>query len=288
MEKISSYGVSDGSYYEQLELVDFNTIAVSKYVSDSESLVELIDISNLQSPSFIGDYNASGYINDLLYHNNQLYVAAYEYLESVDISDRSNMEKVSSEFLYSKGYALTLIDDGLLFVGGGGTYSELVDISDPTSLYSELSFFGTQEVNETLYSVEKSILHNNYLYSISSINSAIGDRVSNAITSIDMSDKTSPKMVDGFNAGDVLPSRVDGHRGAVIYDNKLYVVGGMDYILEFDLNSDGTLTLNETIFTNKNISNLESDGKGNLILSLYYGKGLSLGNTIYERATGTA
>jgi hypothetical protein len=102
------------------------------FLADMEDGVEIIDITDPSSPSFISSTQTGGYAWDLQLYKNLLYVVDYnEGLKIFDISDDGNLIEIGY-FNSSSFSSIHITENDLAFITAYKGELQILNISDPT------------------------------------------------------------------------------------------------------------------------------------------------------------
>jgi len=146
---------SDIGFYMREIIVVNETI----YILDAYDTVHIVDGSDLSSPSIIATYDSRGSTYEMYYYQGLLFLACYQFLEVVDVSQDSN-PTYAANYTGLIDYHLNdvSISEGLLYVALGGS----IRVLDVRSAYfikqvgtlatkGDEHFYGLEVIDDTVY-----------------------------------------------------------------------------------------------------------------------------------------
>jgi hypothetical protein len=153
------------------------------YVTDLDSGLQIIDISNPTNPILKGNYNTSGYAYGVQVVSNYAYVADdYKGLQIIDISNPTN--PILKGNYDTPDYASGLqIVGNYAYVADGVSGLQIIDISNPTTPILK----GNYDTSGAAWSVQ---VVDNYAY--------VADGVS-GLQIIDISNRTTPTLKGNYD-----------------------------------------------------------------------------------------
>ncbi len=100
------------------------------YAACGEDGLQILDISNLDSPQIVGAFNTPGYTEDVIIHENHAILAdGPNGIQILDISDPTNPVWVSEAYPLAYTYAVEM-SGSTLYAAGGGSGLLTVDVSN--------------------------------------------------------------------------------------------------------------------------------------------------------------
>ncbi|MCP4632535.1 MAG: hypothetical protein GY855_06375, partial [candidate division Zixibacteria bacterium] len=136
-------GTLTGGQFESIgDVYNFNTSGYAKgvyisdttaYVADGSSGLQIIDVSDPESPSFLGSYDTSGYAEGVYISGTTAYVAdASSGLQIIDVSDPESPSFLGN--YNTSGYAEGVYISGTTaYVADGSSGLQIIDVSNPES-----------------------------------------------------------------------------------------------------------------------------------------------------------
>ena len=155
------------------------------YVADGDSGLQIINISNPESPTFVSSYNTPGHATDVYISGNYAYVAdGYSGLQIINISNPASPILTGS---FTQGRAMGVFVSGnyaYVTIGGSGSNGlQIIDVTNP----STPTLIGSYQ---TIYDAHGVFVSGNYAYVANSYSGLI---------IIDISNPASPTLTGSYD-----------------------------------------------------------------------------------------
>jgi hypothetical protein len=211
--------VVKGSYDTPGEAFGVSVVGNLAYVADWGDGLQILDISNPASPTFVGSYNTPGWSYDASVVDNLAYIADHDGgLQILDISNPSNPTFVASYDIPGNAYDVSVAGNLAYVVSNYWVGLQILDISNPTSP----TFVGSYQTPS--YALGVSVV-GNLAY--------IADRDA-GLQILDISNPASPTFVGSYDT----PAQ-----GLSVVGNFAYVANGDAGLQILDISSPTNPTL---------------------------------------------
>lgn len=142
-------------------LRDIQVVNETVYLLDVTKTVHILDASNLNDISVVSSYESLGYVDNMLYYLDLLFLSCYEFLEVIDVSNASNPTYAANFTGLTTSYTedISSTDDGLLYVALGSEGIKVLDVRNVYDIKQIGSldaggtehFYGLDVIDDTIY-----------------------------------------------------------------------------------------------------------------------------------------
>ncbi len=190
------------------------------YVSDDVEGLVILDITNLNTPTKIGNNSENiKHACGLVKNGNYVYMAVYDSSFLIfNVEDKSNPQYIGR--YDTTGYTESLVvRNDYVFLAAGKTGLDIVDVSDK----SNPQLVGNYDTEST---TKRIVISGNYAYLAIDNSDLQGD--DNGLVILDISDKENPQYIGGYDTGDARDVVVQGEFAYVAGKNGLTIVDVSD------------------------------------------------------------